>query len=110
MNWDQFTLKKLSNVKVLGQTIKVIHRKPKKESYGEYDCAKREIHLNNDLKGIFALRVLLHEMQHAALRLAGIDYHISEAIEEQVCTLAESTGVEILGLLFDLLEEEETNG
>ena len=105
MDWETLTLKKINAVKVLGQTIKVIHRKPKKESYGEYDCAKREIHLNDNLKGMFAIRVLLHEMQHAALRLAGVDYHISEATEEQICTLTESTGIEVMGLLFDLVEE-----
>lgn len=106
MDWETFNLKKFDSVKVLGQTVKVEHRKPKKDSYGEYDCAKRTITLNNDLKGIFALRVLLHEMQHAALRLAGVDYHINEATEEQICTIAESTGVEVLALVFEMIGAE----
>ena len=110
MDWESFSLTSITKVKVLGQTVQVIHRKPKKTSYGEYDCAKREIHLNNDLKGIFALRVLLHEMKHAELRLAGMDYHFPEAVEEQLCTLAESTGVEILALVFDLMSGEEEDG
>jgi hypothetical protein len=110
MDWSKFTLTSLDQVTVLGQTVKVIHRKPKKSSYGEYDCAKREIYLNKDLKGMFALRVLLHEMKHAELRLAGMDYHLSEPVEEQLCTLAESTGVEILGLVFNLVLGSDENG
>ena len=53
------------------------------------------------------MRVLLHEMKHAELRLSGMDYHLSEPLEEQLCTLAESTGIEVLGLVFDLIMKEE---
>ena len=82
--------KHIKFVKILGEEFEIVHRKPKKSCYGECMSDKRKIELNNNLTGDFAKRVLIHEMTHGMLHLAGYDYHLNENLEEQLCTLMES--------------------
>lgn len=95
----EFTLDHVESVLLLGQEIQIKHRKPKKDSHGECDADKRVIELNKDLKGALAFRVLIHELTHSGLRLSGVDYHINEAAEEQICTLMESLIPEISAII-----------
>lgn len=97
----------LDHIVVMGQIITIKHRKPKKSSYGEYKANTRVIELNDDLKGEFGLRVLIHEVTHAALSVCGVDYHINAATEEQVCTIMESM---IIDLITRLIGDSEDDG
>ena len=97
-------MKKLKEISILGQTITIEHRKPKKETVGEYNIHNRTIYLNNNLKGDEAIRVLVHEMQHAALNIAGITDLISEEIEEALCTIAESYYTDLLEVMEQINE------
>ena len=83
-------LGELKSLPVLGQELTLTHRKPVKTEYAHYNTETREIQLNNNMKGVVAVRVLMHELEHAKLRLTGFDYHIDERQEEQLCTIAES--------------------
>lgn len=83
-------LKPITNIPVFGQNVSVNHRKPISTEHGNFCVDERTINLNNNLKGAFAVRVLMHELEHAKLRLNGFDYHITEDEEEQLCTIAES--------------------
>lgn len=108
MNIDpKWNPRHLKEIVVLGQTIAIKHRKPKKESHGECDIDRRTIELNNNLRGEFAMRVLIHEAVHAAIRLCGVDYHISEATEEQICTVMESLVPELIVSLGPEMEEDD---
>ncbi|MCP3700784.1 MAG: hypothetical protein GY920_20145 [Aliivibrio sp.] len=95
------SLKHLKTVTLLGQTLEVKHRKPHKEHHGQCDIEKRTIELNNSLKGEFALRVLIHELVHGGLRLAGVDYQILEPVEEQICTIMESVIPDIIDIVME---------
>lgn len=95
----------IESVTIMGQEIQLKHRKPKKASHGECDADQRTIELNNSLEGEFAVRVLIHELTHSGLRLSGIDYHLTEAVEEQICTLMESLVPEIATIIIQALQE-----
>ena len=103
----KFSLGHIESVILLGQEIKLKHRKTKKDSHGECDADMRTIELNNSLKGNFAMRVLIHELTHAGLRLSGVDYHLPEAVEEQICTLMESLVPEIATILIGAVSGQD---
>jgi len=103
----KFSLGHVESVLLLGQEIKLKHRKPKKDSHGECDADMRTIELNSNLTGNFAMRVLIHELVHSGLRLGGVDYHLTEASEEQICTLMESLVPEIAAIIIGAVNGEE---
>ena len=108
MNVDpKFSLGHVESVLLLGQEVLLKHRKPKKDSHGECDADLRTIELNSNLKGAFAMRVLIHELTHAGIRLSGVDYHLPEAVEEQICTLMESMVPEIASILMGAVNGED---
>jgi len=109
----KFSLGHVESVLLLGQEIKLKHRKPKKDSHGECDADMRTIELNSNLKGSFAMRVLIHELVHSGLRLGGVDYHLTEAAEEQICTIMESLVPEIATIIIGAIDsdiKEKENG
>jgi hypothetical protein len=109
----KFGLEHIEAVTIMGQEIQIKHRKPKKDSHGECDADQRTIELNKDLKGAFAVRVLIHELTHSGLRLSGVDYHLTEAAEEQICTLMESMVPEIATIIIGAINsdiKEKENG
>lgn len=103
-------LGELRSLSVLGQQVKLTHRKPVKTEYAHYNTETREIQLNNNMKGQLAVRVLMHELEHAKLRLTGFDYHVDERQEEQLCTLAESYFEDIVYALALLQHIGKANG
>lgn len=89
-NLTKVKLDKLKSVPVMGQEVTIKAGKPYKNSHAHYDSETREIIFDKKMKGKFAVRVLMHELEHAKLKLNGFDYHVSEDEEEQLCVLAES--------------------
>lgn len=83
-------------VSMLGQKIPVRFVKPSESSLGEgnlgeYTNIPAGIEIDSSLDLASTKRVLVHEMTHAALALSGIaGYHISESVEESICTVMES--------------------
>lgn len=96
-------------VKLLGRTIPVTFRKPDKGSFGEYQNMPPEIFINEDLDPVSTRKVLVHEMTHAGLALAGISgYQVSLKAEESICTLMESLLEDIVDSLSKIKMEDET--
>ncbi len=80
----------LNQVIVLGQKIKIENVPPRGEVLGEFCHMSMTIRLDATLPPAQYKTVLIHELTHAALALTGIaNYQITEAVEEQLCTLNE---------------------
>lgn len=73
----------MSSITVLGQKIRIV-RQPLDDKYGQFDSAKREIHLDPSYPRASVDATLLHEVLHAALHVGGISYALSDEIEEAV--------------------------
>lgn len=58
--------------------------------YGHMDPVTRCIYINRDLRGDQLKRVILHEMAHAYLRLAGLNEFMQYKLEEAICTILEN--------------------
>ena len=58
--------------------------------YGAMELVPRNIYINRDLTGEQLQRVLLHEMIHAYLGLAGLTEFMSSKLEEAICCALEN--------------------
>lgn len=76
-------------MQVLGQTIQIVARKPKKDSHGEFFPLEHRIELNNNLKEGAYRRTRDHEIFHAFLKMTGKDQLLSEDMQEALCSAFE---------------------
>lgn len=67
-----------------------------------------EIFINNDLDPVSLRKVMVHEMVHAGLQLAGISgYQLNQKTEESICTLMEILLEDIVDSLSKIKMEDE---
>lgn len=109
------TIKKLKpnlTVSCLGRKVPVTFVNPKTASLGEgnlgeFTSLPLGIEIDETLSPESKRRVLVHEMTHAALALSGLaGYHLTEMVEESICTVMESAFEDIHNALNQIKVEE----
>ncbi len=74
---------------------------------GEFQHVPPGIKILEELDNESRRRVLIHESVHAALAISGLaNYHLTETVEESICTVMESAFVDIFEALSKLENKE----
>lgn len=90
----------MKEIVILGQrfSIKVVTKETLKnktgdhvtESYGAMELVPRVIYLNRELRGDQLKRILIHEIIHAYIGLAGLTEFTNNKTEEALCCVLEN--------------------
>lgn len=68
--------------------------------FGQFTELPHTIKIQQGMDAATVHRVLIHEMVHAALAIGGLSsYHLSDKVEESICTLMETAIPDIMKAL-----------